>query len=55
MPLRVEQPFVVLPPPLVLHKEVALKNRLDHEVVFLIPLLQQRLLHYCQLSLIDAN
>ena len=50
-----EQTLVVLAPPLIFHQEVALENRLDHEVVFLVPLLQQSLLHYRQLGFIDAD
>ena len=52
---RVEHSLVVLPSPLVLHQEVALENRLNHEVVFFVPLLEQILLHNCQLSLIDSD
>lgn len=50
----VEHSLVVFTPPLVLHQEVAFQNRLDDEVVFFVPLLQQLLLHDRQLSLIDS-
>lgn len=53
--LRVEYAFVELATPLVLHKEVALEDGLDHEVVFVIARLEQVFLHDGQLGLIDAD
>ena len=47
--------LVELLAPRIFHQEVPLQDRLDHEVVLLVPLLKQRLLHNRQLSLIDAN
>ena len=47
--------LVKLAPPLVLNQEVSLQYGFNDEVVFLVALLEQVLLHDCQLGLVDAN
>ena len=50
-----KETLMVLASPLILDQKVAFEDRLYHEVVFLVSLLEQIFLHDRQLGLIDAN